>query len=124
MAYAIYSEHPDSAGRKKQDFTAWSIWADQNAPWAGVGVPQMASLLEPVCGRPEGASACSVLDQGGILLPEDVRLVNRLAQGRMSEKVRAVFTHAAEHGYPVRVVFSKGFGAISASAHLAKSTSD
>lgn len=123
MAYAIYSEHPESSDRKAADFTSWSIWAEQNAPWTGVSVPDMASLLEGVCNKKDAAAACAVLDQGGVLSPVDVRLVRRYAEGRMSEKTKAVFAHAAENGLPVRVVFSKGFGAPSASAYLANTSS-
>lgn len=123
MAYAMYSEHPESSGRKAEDFTSWSIWAETNAPWTGVSVPDMSSLLEGVCNKADAAAACSVLDQGGLLQPADVQLVRRYADGRMGEKTKKVFAHAAANGYPVRVVFSKGFGAPSASAYLANSPS-
>jgi hypothetical protein len=124
MAYAIYSEHPESQSRKAaEDFSTWSIWAEHNAPWTGISTPDMASLLEGVCTKDDGATACSVLDVGGLLQPTDVRLVRRYAEGRMSEKTKAVFSHAADNGFPVRVVFSKGFGAPSASEYLAKASS-
>jgi hypothetical protein len=123
MAYAIYSEHPESAQRKAEDFTSWSIWAAENAPWAGISVPDMASLLQGVCNKDDAAAACAVLDQGGVLAPADVLKVRRYAADRMNEKTLKVFTHAAEHRYPVRVVFSKGFGAPSASTYLANATS-
>jgi hypothetical protein len=120
MAYAIYSEHPESSDRKAADFTAWSLWAADNAPWTGVGVPEVASILQGVCHKDGAEGACAVLDLGGTLTPEDVRKVIGWASGRMSEKTKEVFAHAAQHGYPVRVVFSKAFGALSASAYLAK----
>lgn len=123
MAYAIYSEHPESSVRKAEDFTSWSIWAQESAPWAGISVPDMASLLQGVCNKADAAGACTVLDQGGMLSPDDVQLVRRYAIDRMSEKTRKVFDHAASNGYPMRVVFSKGFGAPSASVYLANSTS-
>lgn len=124
MAYAIYSEHPESSQRKAEDdFTSWSIWAEKNAPWAGISVPDMSSLLEGVCTKPDATGACTVLDQGGVLSPADVLKVRRYAEARMNEKTKKVFVHAAENHYPVRVVFSKGFGAPSASTYLANSTS-
>jgi hypothetical protein len=124
MAYAIYSDHPESQTRKASDFTSWSMWAAENAPWTGVGVPEMASLLEGVCSHPDATAACAVLDSGGLLSPQDVRLVRRYAENRMDEKTKLVFAHAAQHTYPVRVVFSKGFGAPSASVYLANASSD
>lgn len=125
MAYAIYSEHPESQSRKASgDFSSWSMWAEHNAPWTGVSIPDMASLLEGICNRPEGSAACGVLDIGGMLAPGDVKFVLRFAEGRMGEKTKTVFRHAAQHDYPVRVVFSKGFGAPSASEYLAKASSD
>jgi uncharacterized protein YjeT (DUF2065 family) len=45
MGYEIYSDHPQSQQRKHADFDAWSFWAPQNAPWTGVGIPDMARLL-------------------------------------------------------------------------------
>ena len=123
MAYAIYSENPESSSRKAEDFTKWSLWSAVNAPWTGVSVADMASLLQGVCKKDDGAAACAVLDQGGMLPLEDVKIVRRHAESRMNEKTKAVFAHAAANGYPVRVVFSKGFGAPSASAYLAKSGS-
>jgi len=124
MAYGIYSEHPQSAQRKAEDFTSWSLWAAENAPWTGVSVPDMASLLEGVCNKPDGSAACSVLDQGGVLSVADVQLVRRYAESRMSDKTKQVFAHAAQNSYPIRVVFSKGFGAPSASVYLANAGSD
>lgn len=124
MAYAIYSEHPESQDRKAaEDFSTWSVWAEHNAPWTGVSTPDMASLLEGVCKKDGGDTACTVLDVGGMLSPLDARQVLNWAKGRMNEKTRKVFQHAADHGYPVRVVFSKGFGAPSASVYLANASS-
>jgi hypothetical protein len=123
MAYAVYSEHPESQSRKADDFTSWSMWAEKDAPWTGISTPDMASLLAGVCHKDDGADACSVLDQGGMLSLADVRRVLRYAENRMNEKTRKVFAHAAEHSYPVRVVFSKGFGAPSASVYLANASS-
>lgn len=124
MAYAVYSEHPESQSRKAaEDFSTWSVWAEHNAPWTGVSTPDMASLLEGVCEKTGGSTACDVLDVGGILQPPDARLVLNWAEGRMGEKTKHVFQHAVQHGYPVRVVFSKGFGAPSASAYLANASS-
>jgi hypothetical protein len=123
MAYAIYSENPESADRKAADFTKWSLWSAENAPWTGVSVPEMASLLQGVCKKDDGAAACAALDQGGVLPHADVQVVRRHAENRMSTKTKAVFAHAASNGYPIRVVFSKGFGAPSASEYLANSAS-
>ena len=125
MGYEVYVDHPESATRKAADFSAWSLWAPENAPWTGVSISDMANLLLQVCGSPEGAEPCKVLDQGGRLQASDVRVVYRLASSGtgMPEKVREVFQRAIRDGYPVRVVFSKGFGSIAASAYLAKQSS-
>jgi hypothetical protein len=120
MGYEIYSDHPQSQQRKHADFDAWSFWAPQNAPWTGVGIPDMARLLQRVCKTLEGSHACVTLDTGGVLDPLEASQVYSLASGAMTEKLCAVFEHAQEHGYGVRVVFSKGMGAVSASQYLAK----
>jgi hypothetical protein len=122
MGYEVYTEHPESFDRRAQDFSAWSAWAPLHAPWTGVGISDMAKLLQAVCAAP-GASAenaCQVLDQGGLLQADEVAEILRLAGPAMNEKVREVFQRARQDRYPVRVVFSKGFGALAASAYLAK----
>jgi hypothetical protein len=123
MGYEIYVEHPESRMRQQQDFNAWSVWAPQNAPWTGVGISDQASVLQAFCGD-AGAGwddiICKVLDTGGLLSVPGVEKVWRQAGVGMTEKVREVFAFAREHGYPLRVVFSKGFGSLTASAYLAK----
>lgn len=122
MGYEIYVNHPESFSRRNADFDAWSIWAPENAPWTGVGISDQAKLLQAVCGV-SGlglADACQVLDTGGEISAKDARDILRLPSAAMTEKVREVFLRAVQTGYGVRVVFSKGFGAISASAYLAK----
>jgi len=123
MGYEIYSDHPESQTRKAADFSAWTLWAPENAPWTGVSVSDMASMVQAVCAAPGSSSsdaACTVLDQGGLLQPTEVRTVVQRAGHLMPEAVREVFNHAGRSGYPVRVVFSKGFGSMAASAYLAK----
>lgn len=120
MGYEIYVNHPESAERKAKDFDSWSLWAPQNAPWTGVGISEQATLLQAVCAQPMLLEACDALDNGGELSLTATRDVLRLPRAVLPEKARKVFQHAVKDGYGVRVVFSKGFGAISASAYLAK----
>lgn len=123
MGYEIYSEHPESRTRKAADFSAWSIWAEENAPWSGVSVSDVAQLLQAVCGAEMLPEACTVLDTGGYIAPDDVKGILSLPSASMPVKVREIFQHAVRNGYGVRVVFSKGFGSIAASAYLAKHSS-
>lgn len=120
MGYEIYAEHPESSQRRAADFSAWSIWANMNAPWTGVSVSEMSSLLTAVCGTDSLPEACTALDKGGEISAADVISIFRLTGAEMSEKVRSVFHRAAREGYPVRVVFSAGFGSVTASAYAAK----
>jgi hypothetical protein len=123
VGYEVYVEHPESFDRRREDFASWSMWAPQHAPWTGVGISEMAKLIKAVCEQENAPDACSVLDNGGILSPENVQVVWRLANHMMGAKVRQVFQRARADRYPVRVVFSKGFGSLSASAYLAKQSS-
>lgn len=123
MGYELFVEHPESSDRRRDDFASWSMWAPQHAPWTGVGISEMAHLLQDVCGIQELAEACSALDQGGIISTEDARVILDLSHSYMNVKVRGVFRHAVRYSYPIRVVFSKGFGSLSASAYLAKQSS-
>lgn len=124
MAYSIYTDHPETASRREDDFNAWSFWAEKNAPWTGVGVPDVAAVLKVVCPRPDMAAVCGKLDFGGHLTPAEAREVLQLAAGAMTDKMRAVFDSAVRAGYGVRVDYSAGaFGAPSASEYLAKSGS-
>jgi hypothetical protein len=125
MGYELYVEHPESFARRADDFAAWSLWAPKNAPWTGVAISDQAALLQAICGphaelQAELKGACLVLDLGGILQPRDVERILDSAGTAMPEKVRAVFEAAKRGSYPVRVVFSKGFGSLTASAYLAK----
>lgn len=125
MGYEIYVEHPESQHRRAKDFAAWSLWAPENAPWTGVGISDMAALVQTICGAPGAseANACTALDEGGMLQPPEVTAVWRQANKVMNEKVREVFHRAMADNYPIRVVFSKGFGSMSALAYLAKQLS-
>jgi hypothetical protein len=123
MGYELYAEHPESIERRVQDFASWSLWAPQNAPWSGVSISDMAKLIQELCG-PQAASwdrtICQILDTGGVLSLPAVEKVWKDAGSVMTEKIREVFAFARAHRYPVRVVFSKGFGSLTASAYLAK----
>jgi hypothetical protein len=125
MGYEVYVHHPESLKRRAEDFAAWSLWAPQHAPWTGVSISDMASLLQAVCFTedPSEQAACQVLDAGGILQSAEVRVIFSRAGSAMNDKVREVFHRALEDGYPVRVVFSKGFGSKLASEYLAKQAS-
>lgn len=120
MGYEVYVEHPESFDRRAQDFSAWSSWAPQHAPWTGVGIKDMAKLVEILCGDDSLSTACQVLDQGGLLPPQDVEQVWALAGAALTGRTREVFQRARQDRYPIRVVFSKGFGSLAASAYLAK----
>lgn len=120
MGYEVYVDHPESFDRRAQDFSAWSSWAPQNAPWTGVGIKEMAQLVQTVCGSTSLSKACQALDQGGLITSQDTAKILALAGDLMNEKVREVFHRAREDRYPVRVVFSKGFGSLAASAYLEK----
>lgn len=123
MGYEIYTDHPESQERRDADFTSWSFWARDNAPWTGVSVSEVAAMLKEVCPRPELAAICAALDQGGHLSREQAQTVLRLAAEGMSADVRRVFEAAVAAGYGVRVVYSSGaFGALSASAYLEKAS--
>lgn len=123
MGYEIFTEHPEAFSRRAEDFAAWSMWAPQNAPWTGVGISDMAKLIQALC-APQAPSwdrtICQILDTGGVLSVPGAEVVWKGAGSAMTEKVREVFAFAREHHYPVRVVFSKGFGSLTASAYLAK----
>jgi hypothetical protein len=121
MGYELFTDHPESESRRAENFTSWSFWAPDNAPWTGVSLSEMATVLERVCAAPGLDAACATLDTGGTLPAPAARLVLRLAETRMSPETAKVFRAAVKGGYGVRVVFSKGaFGALSASAYLAK----
>lgn len=123
MGYEIYTEHPESFQRRGEDFGSWTLWAPQHAPWTGVGISDQAKLIQALC-RPQAANwdraICKVLDTGGLLSAPGVEKVWKDAGSVMTEKMREVFAFAREHRYPIRVVFSKGFGSQTASAYLAK----
>jgi hypothetical protein len=116
VGYEIFVEHPETLSRRAQDFASWSLWA-------GVGISDQAKLIQTLCG-PQAVEwdrqICQILDTGGLLSVPGVEKVWKGAGSVMTEKVREVFSFAREHRYPVRVVFSKGFGSLSASAYLAK----
>lgn len=121
MAYSIYTDHPETETRRADDFTSWSFWARDNAPWTGVGVPDVAELLKVICPRPDLAAVCEKLDTGGYLTPDETREVFQRASAAMTDKMRHVFESAVRAGYGVRVDYSKGaFGAPSASEYMAK----
>jgi hypothetical protein len=120
MPYEIYVNHPESFQRREEDFASWSLWAPQHAPWTGVGISEQAKLLQAACAQPMLAEACEALDVGGELTATATRDLLRLPSALVSEKVREVLVQAVQGGYGVRVVFSKGFGSISASAYLEK----
>lgn len=125
MGYEIYVEHPESFARRADDFAAWSLWAPQNAPWTGVAISDQAALLAGLCGteaahQEELKGMCLALDLGGMISTRDVERALDTAGPVMTEKVRTVFQAAKRGHYPVRVVFSKGFGSLTASAYLVK----
>jgi hypothetical protein len=126
MAYEVYYDHPETWERRGANFTAWIYWAEQNAPWTGVGIDQMAKIVEGVCASPDTAEACTILDEGGTLDLRAAESVLKLAKDRMPDNVREIFSKAVRDGYGVRVVFSKAtFGkAMTASEYLAKFKSD
>lgn len=128
MGYEIYTEHPESFSRRADDFAAWSLWAPQNAPWTGVAISDQAALLQALCGphaelQEELKGMCLALDLGGMISPRDAERILDSAGPKMTDKVREVFQAAKRGHYPVRVVFSKGFGSLTASAYLAKHSS-
>jgi len=124
VGYEFYTDHPESQTRKAEDFSAWSFWAPDHAPWTGVSLPEVAGILQRVQAAPILAHVAQTLDGGGTLDPVSAAAVLNAAEGRMSPKTREVFLAAVSGGYGVRVVFSKGgFGAVSASAYLAKHSS-
>ena len=121
MAYAAYVNHPESQSRKEADFTLWRFWSAENAPWTGVGIDEMAALIQSVCTEGRPADICEILDQGGDLSPEATRAVLRQAEAVMAPKLLEVFRMAVDGGYGVRVTFTAALGqAMSASAYLAK----
>jgi hypothetical protein len=125
MSYSIYTEHPESAQRRQEDWTAWSFWAMRHAPWTGAGLTDVVELMKVICSQRHLAAVCEKLDLGGVLTPAEVAEVIMAAYTAMTEPIKRVFVAAAENGYGVRVDFSRGaFGAPSASEYLAKSESD
>lgn len=121
VAYELYCDHPETQTRQTEDFTSWTFWAKENAPWSGVSVTDVAELLKVICPRPDMEAVCARLDFGGTLTPEETREVLQRASGAMTDTVQHIFTAAVDGGYGVRVEFSRGpFGALSASEYMAK----
>jgi hypothetical protein len=123
MPYTIYTNHPESQDRKAEDFTSWSFWAAQHAPWAGVSVSEMAKLVGEICDHPDLQAACEKLDQGGVLELWEALAVYQQAASMMGDRTRDVFRTATSSGYGVRVVFSRSFSSPSAAEYLANSGS-
>lgn len=125
MGYEIFTDHPETWTRRAEDFTSWLYWAEDEAPWTGVGIDKMAKIVQVVCKDPQADLICRILDLGGYLSPEAARTVLKVAERQMSGEVLTVFQRAVQGGYGIRVVFSKPLGdAVSASAYLAKFGSD
>jgi hypothetical protein len=124
MAYSVYVNHPETWTRQQEDFTSWNYWAEDNAPWTGVGINEQARILQAVCSEAPG-EVCDALNTGGDLDAKAAREVLRRAEAVMGTDTREVFQRAVRDGYGVRVVFSQALGsAVSASAYLAKFGSD
>lgn len=124
MGYEIFADHPESVSRRTQDFNSWLFWAEKNAPWSGVSVPDVAALLKVVCPDPDMGAVCAKLDAGGTLTPEEVTQTLQRAAGAMTDTVRRIFETAAANRYPVLVKFSQGaFAGARASAYLENSGS-
>lgn len=120
MAYSVFVNHPETWTRKAENFTSWNYWAEDNAPWTGVGIDEQARILQAVCAEapPE---VCETLDSGGDLSPTAVREVLRRAERVMEPETRGVYQRAYDDGLGVRVSFSQALGsAVSASAYLEK----
>lgn len=125
MAYALYTNHPETFDRREADFTSWRFWAKKNAPWIGVGIDEMARIVTAVCGKVDEQDLCMTLDHGGDLTAEASQRLLELAEGVMEPETRDVLAAAVSGGYGVRVVFSQALGsAVSASAYAAKFGSD
>ena len=125
MAYALYTNHPETFDRREADFTSWRFWAKKNAPWTGVGIDEMGRIVTAICGRVAEQDLCEILDHGGDLTAEAAQRVLELAEGVMEPETRAVLSAAVSSGHGVRVVFSQALGsAVSASAYAAKFGSD
>lgn len=108
MSYTVFVDHPESAAMREDNWTAWSFWSEQNAPWIGLGVQEMAGVLEQLADQPTGNDIPAVLNSGGHLTPDQALSLRLFLALNPNIPVRFahVLTFAANYGHGLRVELS------------------
>jgi hypothetical protein len=120
MGYEIYTEHPESESRRKQNWNNWLFWSKKHAPWTGVSIPDVAQLLTAIGDDESLTGVYDKLNQGGRLTPKEARQLLGHADAAMTAQIRHIFTAAVDNGYEVQVLFSQSAFDMRASTYLAK----
>jgi hypothetical protein len=93
---------------RAKDWTAWSFWAPEHAPWVGLGVQEMANVLDQLADQHTGITIPAVLNHGGSLTADQTLALHLflVLNPHVPQRLLDALKFAVDHGHGVRVEIS------------------